>query len=202
MVAYIAKMELDPTLIGVVREYLNGVEALAVAVKFDVIDLETVDALRGSSLLLAWRLWQPWIQKRRVELGRPELYSQFQVLAESLAAMRGASPNPSELGRNRTQAGSRLPSTTPISTDERADIPARQVAMATGGNTNATRSARGGFAQRQSVSPLLLSDPVWLTCAEAELAPQIPVAAAQRSSSARMTPRRTASATRLIRASL
>jgi len=66
------------------REYLNGYEAFATGVNLGLFDIAVVHALRGSTTIRSWALFEPWIQARRELVDDPALYTELERLADDL----------------------------------------------------------------------------------------------------------------------
>jgi len=73
-------------------DFLGYFEMLATAVRLDVLDLETIDALAGQRLMSTFRSYQPYVVARRERTGRTGLYKELEWLARRIGAHRGLDP--------------------------------------------------------------------------------------------------------------
>lgn len=74
--------------LGPLRAYLNHLEDLAVGVKRNIFDLETIDISEGSRIIDTVACYAPYIESIRRELDRPTTYSEIEGLAEMLRRLR------------------------------------------------------------------------------------------------------------------
>ena len=72
----------------VVRENLNGFEALATGVNLGVYDISVVNRLRGTMIVRSWALYEPWVRARRTAFAQQSYYAELEELAARLVALR------------------------------------------------------------------------------------------------------------------
>jgi hypothetical protein len=104
MAAFLKTASGEHRKLGSLREYLNHLEDLAVGVKRDVFDLETIDMSEGTRIIDIVASYAPYIESIRRELNRPTTYSDIEDLAEMLKRLRQESAAPGENSKNETLA--------------------------------------------------------------------------------------------------
>ena len=72
------------------REYLNHLENIAVGVRQDVFDLETISLSEGGRIIDTVANYGPYIESVRRELGMPRVYSEIEYLAARLKEFRAS----------------------------------------------------------------------------------------------------------------
>lgn len=82
----------DPVKMTPVRQYFNHLTDVAVGIKMDVYDLETLFLLEGSRIIDTAASFKPYIDTVRRELGRPSIYEDVEELAAMLKELRNGTP--------------------------------------------------------------------------------------------------------------
>ena len=88
--AFLKEANGDHQKLAPLREYLNHLEVLAIGVRQDVFDLETVSLSEGGRIIDTVTNYGPYIESVRKELGMPRVYSEIRDLAAKLAEFRGS----------------------------------------------------------------------------------------------------------------
>jgi hypothetical protein len=70
------------------REFLNHLENVAVGVRQDVFDLETISMSEGGRIIDTVANYGSYIEGVRRELGKPGVYAELEYLAEKLKGFR------------------------------------------------------------------------------------------------------------------
>lgn len=86
--AFLEAAQNDRAKLAPVRAYLNHLEDLAVGVRAEVYDLETVNLLWGGRILGVAASYAGYIDRIRLELNSPGVYEYFDELVEALRALR------------------------------------------------------------------------------------------------------------------
>ena len=78
---FLDEAEKDHVKRSAVREYLDYLELMAVGVVEEVLDLETITRMSGGRIIAVADNYAPYIERRRLELSSPSLYSEIQAMA-------------------------------------------------------------------------------------------------------------------------
>lgn len=86
--AFLAEIGNDHAKLTPIREYFNHLTDLAVGVKQEVFDLETLSMIEGGRIIDTAASFRPYFEQVRRELGRPSVYEDIEQLAEILKVHR------------------------------------------------------------------------------------------------------------------